>query len=341
MEESEASRLAITIIVCNYNGQDFIKRCIASCLKSKYDPLDVLIIDDGSTDFSLECVKDAFKDEPMLKVVTLSQNMGLPACRNLGVIRTKSRVLMFLDADAYLHPNCIVEMVRILDTDPSVGIVQATLLSARRESFADCLGGYVDLLGYPYELGHDDSARRCWDKPYEAFYAKGAAFMVRRKTLFEAGLFDTDLKLFYDDTDFSWRVRKLGYKVVVCPRAIAYHYGGASRNHDSKRAAKITFYMERNRLISLFKNHSLGLLTRIFPIALIVTLASALLRAVRGRDQEGFIRLLALFWIVKHLGILVSKRSQRSKAYVSRSSFLPYVPTRRRLPSLSGENYDR
>lgn len=245
----------VSIVVLNYNTADLLQTLLPFALKTRYSNFEVVVIDNASTDNSLEVLESRF---PEVKVISLEKNHGFAGGYNEGLRQLKSDFWVLLNSDVEVTENWLQPLVDQLLSNPKIAAVQPKILdyyNRRQFEYAGASGGYLDRLGYPFCRGRifdtleEDKGQYQAAKP--VFWATGAAMLVRKEAYTEAGGMDEDFFAHMEEIDLCWRFQNLGYEVWVCPEAEVYHMGGGTLSSQSTRK---TFLNYRNNLAMLFKN---------------------------------------------------------------------------------------
>jgi len=240
----------VFVIIVNYNGGDITLKSVVSVLNSDYPDLEVIVVDKGSADGSVEKVEEL--GSPRVKVIKLGRNTGFSFANNVGARAARGLFLFFLNNDAFVERSAISTLVEtykaLAERGVRVGALQPKLVSANG-LYYDGAGDYVDYFGYPFILGHGDVNRGQYDCLREIFSARGAALMIRRDLFLAMGGFDEGFFMGLEDVDLGWRLRALGYKNFYVPQAVVYHIGGYSVKRGGCTSA-----VSRNLLALLAKN---------------------------------------------------------------------------------------
>jgi glycosyltransferase involved in cell wall biosynthesis len=200
------SGVAVSVIVPVLNGEATIDACLASilALRHQFDPLDIIVVDNGSTDRTRAIVA---RWEPLVRVVAETRK-GPAAARNRGVRAAASDLVAFTDADCEVHPDWLAEIVRPLD-DRGIGIAGGRILAKDPENAIEKFGESI----------HDHQ----WAIESNRLpYAITMSWASRKSVLLDAGGFDESLRR-CEDVDLSYRVRQAGYRFAYVPSAIVYH----------------------------------------------------------------------------------------------------------------------
>jgi len=246
----------VSIIVLNYNGKNFLKKCLPSVLETRYPNLEIIVVDNGSIDGSLEFLS-GFSFDCRIRVIKNRINKGYAAGNNIGICSSHGDYLVFLNNDTVVEPEWLSELIKAMESDLSIGAAQSKLLLMDSPKHLDCAGNFSDFYGGTLSrgLGEEDVDQY---KYGEIFSCKGAAMIIRRGVLDKIGLFDSDYFAYYEDTDLCWRIQLAGYKILYIPSSIVYHKGSGSipTVGDSSTFFQV-YLMKRNRIALLLKNYEI------------------------------------------------------------------------------------
>ena len=221
----------VSVIILNYNGLEYLKgilkECLESVLKSNYPNLEVIFVDNGSTDGSASFVK---KNYPKIKVIQNKQNMGFSEGFNTGIRASKGKYIALLSNDMVVDPNWLKPIVENMEKDKQIGLAGPKRLVLGTQNLLDGIGGNLYLCGRVKPIGTYEIDRGQYDNIIEDLDYIGGVMVLRREALIKAGLFDPNFFIFCEDVDLCYRLRKLGYKVVYIPQSIIFHKGQSTIN---------------------------------------------------------------------------------------------------------------
>jgi GT2 family glycosyltransferase/nucleoside-diphosphate-sugar epimerase len=229
---------AVSVVILNYNAGDLLVVCVSAALAQAKQ---VVVVDNASTDTSLELLESCCAGEPRLRVVRNEKNLGFAAGCNVGIRYCDEQYVLFLNPDCVLSPNTLKRMLQTLDEKPDIGMVGGLLLSPDGTE----QGGGRRAVPTPWRsfvraFGLTGLARR-WprlfddfhlheqplpDKPISVEAISGALMLVRRVALEETGLWDEEYFLHCEDLDLCMRFRKKGWNILFDPGAPAIHVHG-------------------------------------------------------------------------------------------------------------------
>ena len=247
-----------TAIIVNWNDKNVIGDCIQSTLNQDTNQIDIIVSDNGSKDGSIDFIRKSF---PSVQILENCKNLGFGSAINRGLAVAKGDYLIFLNSDLKLNPKCIGELVKLLESDSSIGGSIPKILHIDQQNTINSLGVLINYTGiaYPNFLGQKDPG---YQEPFES--ACGGIFMLKREVFKTVGGFDEDLFLYHEDHDFSWRIRLAGWRLKVAPQAIMYH-------HYSFNKGVLKYYSsEKNRLHILLKNMEIKTLALISPALIVI-----------------------------------------------------------------------
>ncbi len=240
----------LSFVVVNRNGQDILPRCLRSVFSQELEgPFEVIVVDDASTDGSVDLVRKAF---PEARLLVQRRNKGPAAAKRAGAALARGKYIAFLDNDVVLERGWARAMVHALASYPEAGAAASHMLLDGPGGYLNSTGGLVNLLGYAWERGVflPDSRTYCLNR--EVTYACSAAMAVRRDVYQLAGGFDPRYFYLYEDVDLGWRINALGFRVVYVPEARAHHLLSATMG--SQGNFKVEYLSVRNRFYTLLKN---------------------------------------------------------------------------------------
>jgi GT2 family glycosyltransferase len=272
---------SVSIVVVNFNGRDFFKQCLHTLLETNFPDYEVVVVDNASTDRSIDEIERSFSSDPRIKFVRNRENVGHAEGCNIGARMTKGRFLVFLDSDTeFRDADWLLELVRVVENDETVGLAQAKLVLVEDKNRLDYICVAVDALGtWAATYGLKEEGIR---ENFEILAASSGCCIVRRRVFIEAGGFDSDYFIYDDDTDLSLRVRLLGYRVLLVPSALVMHRGGVLRGLNSKTL----YHSSKNRVRTALKNYELRNVWWRFLVLSFFTFVVSVGFAVMGKHDE-------------------------------------------------------
>ena len=250
----------ISISIVNLNGEKYLKDCLDSIKKLNYpqDKLEIILVDNGSTDKSLNLVSSGY---PQVKIIKNGKNMGFAFANNQAAKAAKGEYVAFLNNDTRVDKDWLIELLRPIYMDKEVVASGSKVLSIDGKKL-DFVGGMINFEGKGFQIDYGVPVEEDNYNKYAFLpFVNGGAMLVNRRIFLDVGGFDEDFFAYYEDVDFGWRLWVLGYKVIFSPKSIVYHHHhGTSKEFGED---KLRFLKERNSLYSVFKNYDDSNLARV------------------------------------------------------------------------------
>jgi GT2 family glycosyltransferase len=239
----------VSAVVANWNGADRLAACLDSLLAQTWPALEILVVDNGSSDGSPALVRARYGGHVTL--IESPVNLGFAGGNNVAIRAANGKYIALLNNDAVAHRDWIAAMVRAAESDPRAGMCACKILVLDGGGLIDSAGGLLmsaDGLGRGRgRLEHDGAA---WSRPGDALIPSACAALYRRAMLDEIGLFDEDFFAYCEDSDLGLRGRLAGWTCCYVPEAVVYHaYSRSTAPYSAFKA----FYVERNRCFVLLK----------------------------------------------------------------------------------------
>lgn len=291
----------VAVVVLNWNGKDDTLACLDSLARVAYEPLDVLVVDNASSDDSETAIRTAFPD---LELIQTGRNLGYAGGNNVGIRRALelgADYIWILNNDTVVNPEAIDHLVARMESDPSLGICGSSLLYHDDPQIVQAYGGarYNRWTSRTRYLGQFES----YDPEIDATAVElaldmvsGAAAFVRRAFVEEVGLMCEDYFLYFEEIDWATRARGR-FGLGVAPKSVVWHKEGKSagtHREEWKRSELADYYGIRNRFLFTRKHHPL-----LLP-AMYLTLPAAILNRFRRRQWARLPTLLRAAFLGDH-----------------------------------------
>ena len=240
----------ISVITVNYNGLELTAAMIGSLRRHVTTPLEIVVVDNGSARDEAALLRERFPDAT---VIRSDENRGFAGGNNLGIRAATGDFLLLLNNDTEVTDDTLHLLAETLDADPGIGAVCPKIrfwTPPQAVQFA----GYTPLTRITLRnaligFGEPDDGR--FDTPHDTPYAHGAAMMVRREAVEKAGPMPEEYFLYYEELDWSERLREAGYRIAYDPRATVFHKESATTGQQSPLRS---YYLTRNRLLFARRN---------------------------------------------------------------------------------------
>ncbi len=239
----------VSIIIPNYNGACFLDDCLGALKKQTYDDMEVILVDNASTDDSVELAKKLY---PNIRVVELSDNTGFAYAVNRGIEAAQGEYVLLLNNDTIVFPNFVKNQYKMIKNKPDVFSCSALMIQNKNRELVDDAGDEFAALGWGFAPDRDKSVTGC-GVPHEVFSSCAGAAIYRKAVFDEIGLFDESFFAYLEDMDVGYRARLAGYRNLYNPYAKVYHLGSASSGsrHNAFKvelSARNTMYMIRKNM---------------------------------------------------------------------------------------------
>ena len=225
-----------------------MEAAVASLLGQTLEPIEVIVVDNASTDGSDAAMEQRFAER--ISLIRNPRNLGFGAGNNVGLRAARGRFVLLLNNDAEAAPTLLEELVRAAGDDARIGMVAAKVLLHGERDVIDTTGHLLYPDGLNRGRGRLEVDRGQYDQCATALFPSGAVGLYRRRMLDEIGLFDESFFLYGDDAELGLRGRRAGWECAFAPRAVAHHHYSRSAGRYSALKA---FHVERNRVWVLLK----------------------------------------------------------------------------------------
>lgn len=236
----------VSVIIINYNGGEDVLKCLDTVQKQTYENIEVFVVDNNSSDNSLDLIKCKYKD---IKIIETGYNAGWGEGCNIGIKESKGEFISVVNNDAFLDYNCIEEMVKSILLKNEYGSCACKILLSDDNEKIEVVGLSIYKDGMAISRGRHENKNR-YDKSEEVFCASDCVCLYKRAMFNQIGLYDSDFFMYANDSDIGWRQQLYGWKCIYNPIALAYHAHSKSAGNYSDFKA---FYVERNRLYVAIK----------------------------------------------------------------------------------------
>ncbi len=212
----------VTVIIPNYNGLKFLGICLDALEHQTFRDFEILVVDNGSSDGSVEWLK-----EQGIPAVFLPENTGFSGAVNAGIRAASTPYVLLLNNDTEAAPDFVGELYAAIRRSGKIFAVSSKMVQMYRRELMDDAGDMYSLMGWAYQRGVGRSSRG-YNRPMEVFSACAGAAIYRRAVFDEIGLFDEMHFAYLEDIDVCWRAKIRGCHVRYCPKAVVYHVGSGT-----------------------------------------------------------------------------------------------------------------
>ncbi len=237
-----------TVIIPNYNGLEFLGPCLDSLRAQTADDFTVLVVDNGSTDGSVEWLR-----ENNVPSVLMPENTGFCAAVNTGIKASETKYVILLNNDTIASPEFVAELESVMERGKNVFSANSMMVRYDDPERIDDAGDMYSIMGWAYQRGIDHPVKEYF-RPCRIFASCGGASIYRRDVFEEIGYFDEMHFAYLEDIDIGYRAKLYGYENVYCPDAVVRHIGSATSG--SKYNPFKVRISARNNIYLNYKNMS-------------------------------------------------------------------------------------
>jgi hypothetical protein len=235
----------VIVVVLNWNGLNETRNCLDALGKVTYPRVKVIVVDNGSTDGSVDALRAEY---PPVMLLPLSENTGFAEGNNHGLrraLRQGADYVLLLNNDACIAPDAVDVLVQAAQTDRQIGILGAIIYRNDDPQRIESAGGWLNL--YTGRLRHFETLAADQVCPYEVDIVSGCAMIVRREVMEQVGLLNECYFAYFEDAEWCVRIHRAGYRVVAVPGAQVWHRGSAASG--GSHAPLRIYYSVRNHLL--------------------------------------------------------------------------------------------
>ena len=242
----------IAIIIVNWKQYQLTKLCLYSLQKIKYDNYQIILIDNESNPKELKKIKNQFD-----KIITFpnQKNLGFTGANNVGIeyaIKNDFEYVMLINNDTEVEKNFINPLIEVLEKNQNFGAAQPLILNYYNRNKVWSAGGFLNkFFGYTYVIKSPEGIKKNID------WITGCCFFLRTDVIKKIGLLDEKFFAYYEDVDWSIRIKNAGYDLAFVKSSVVYHHGSKSSKNESNEGTLSPFvhYLNiRNHIFLLRKN---------------------------------------------------------------------------------------
>lgn len=257
----------LSVVLVNFNDRAHLGDCLSSLEKGTSGlAAEVILVDNHSQDGSKDLVRASF---PWVRFIQNEKNLGYAKANNIGIKASRGEFILFLNTDTVVPPETLPSLLAEMKAKSELGAIGPALVHAndefqvsfgrKRNFFSEILQKVILNPYYKQVLKHSSKVREVW-------WVSGACFFVRRSAVEEAGLFDENFFLYFEDIDLCVRMRQKGWELIFFPGVRVLHVGEATTSRRKFQArleyrrSQVYFYRKHNsRLSILFLKYYLKL----------------------------------------------------------------------------------
>lgn len=308
------------VVVVNWNGADFLERCLRSLAAQTLPPGEVVVVDNASHDGSPDLVARAF---PQFRLLCLSENVGFAAGTNRGVAATTSPLVALLNNDARAEEGWLENLSLAQTANPRFSMFASRVLLEGSGGLLDTAGDGYTVAGFSFKRGWREPLDEPFLRQAEVFSPSGCAALYTRGLWTAVGGFDERYFAFGEDVDLAFRARLLGHRCLYVPEAVVHHLYRASARRVPSLAIRLA---SRNEIATVVKDMPTRSLWRYLPHLLTYQLVAAASHVLRG---HGWPFLCGRVAAVRALSSLLDqRRAIQSGAAAQEAEIVPVLEKR-------------
>lgn len=287
----------VSIISINYNQLEVTGELLESLRKLSFRDFEVILVDNASKKDPTDFIT---KNYPEVNLIVSKDNLGFSGGNNLGIRAAKGEYLFFVNNDAEVTEGCIETLLQLFNKVPDLGIVSPRICYDPAANNNQQIIQYVGatpvhpITARNVILGEMEMDEGQYTQAEETAYVHGAAMMTTRKVVEKAGMMPEEFFLYYEELDWSERIRNKGFKVYVEPNALVYHKESLS---VGKVSTLKTFYHNRNRIFFVRRNRNLGQVMMFYLFLIFFTIPKNTLSfIIKGQWDHIRVFFKAIWW---------------------------------------------
>lgn len=291
-----------SIVIPNWNGAHFLPTCLDALRRQTYDPIEIIVADNASTDESQALVTT---DYPEVKLIALSENQGFTGACNASMEAATGDFIALLNNDTEVDPGWAAAVIDAFQRYPDAGIIASKMLLFDQRDTFHTAGDLYRVDGRLFNRGVWERDEGQYDEETYVFSACGGSAAYRVRMLDDIGLLDEDFFFSAEDMDLAWRAQLAGYRCVYTPHAVVYHHLAATGG-----GVTASYYDGRNMIYILIKDYPALLWRKHFfkIIRAQAGLAWEAMRAWRGAAARA--RLRGMLAGLRGLPLMLRKRRE-------------------------------
>ncbi len=292
---------SVGIVVLNWNSPADTLKCLDSIMSMTYPAFSATILDNGSTDDSIEQISKRF---PGVQILPMGANFGYAAGNNIGInlaLKRGDRYVWLLNDDVTVSPDCLSELVKVALSDPRIGFLGPVVFMREEPSRILSAGGILDNGWRARHLGIGKLHANGFGPYVDVDYLSGCALLISREAIQTIGLLDESFFAYHEDVEWCYRGKRAGFRITCVFGATAWH---PDTRHRDENSPLVTYYTTRNSLLFAHKYH----LTTIFFLRLLPSYLRTLLswsarpRWRHKRDQRNAMMHALIDFFRGHVG---------------------------------------
>ena len=244
--------LVISVIL-NTNRREDTLACLKSLKAQTYENRRVIILDNHSTDGSVEAIQTKF---PGTEIIAIQENLGYAGNNNVGIeaaLKQGADWVFVLNEDTVMAADCLTHLIQAGESEPSIGILGPMVYHHDEPGIIQSAGGIITKNWDGNHLGKDEPDTGQFQTAHAVDWISGCGILVRRAVIEQVGMLDARFFYYWEETEWCVRAGKAGWKLMHVPQAKLWHKG-VQRNYQPRPS--LYYYLTRNHLLLLYKHHA-------------------------------------------------------------------------------------
>jgi GT2 family glycosyltransferase len=332
----------VHVALINWNGRRFLERCFDSLHRSDYPSVQLVLVDNGSDDGSVEFVRDRYPD---VKIIANTRNLGFCRACNQGLaeaMESGAKYVVLLNNDTEVDSRLLSELVKAAEENPRAGALSPKILFMEPRNFINSTGLCCTIIGNGWDRGIGEPDGAEWNNLATVIGVSGCALFLRTDAVRKVGLLP-HFGIYLEDMDICLRLWNAGYEITYVPTAVLYHHFSATMG-EKENVLRKEYLNARNRF---------RLILRQFPLVQFPRVALNLLKweakAVgsplkQGEYRRSFAEIAAIFATILYVPDALIERFRQLVSGRWRCRFWHMIDTKRgffegfELPDFTSDN---
>lgn len=240
----------VSIVILNYNQIQVTREFLDSCRSLSYPNYEIILVDNNSKEDPTSLIRQHY---PHVHLIRTRKNLGFTGGNNVGIAACKGDYVFVVNNDTEVTPNLLEKLLEPFEKDKGIGVVSPKIKYYSNPTLIQ-YAGYTAInpfTGRNKAIGGKEEDRGQHDTPAYTNYAHGAAMLVKREVIEKTGAFADEFFIYYEELDWSERIRRAGYSIYYQPEAVIYHKESITMGKESPMKA---YYHTRNRILFMRRN---------------------------------------------------------------------------------------
>ena len=271
----------VSVIIVNWNGEQFLERCLVALMAQTVKPDEIILVDNASSDRSVEISRQF----PSVRLLALDRNTGFAQGNNLAIesVSEESEWIALINPDAFAEPRWLEALLLAADSNPGFDLFGSKLVKEADPTLLDGVGDVYHVSGRVWRKGHNMPVLAVNVSEGEIFSPCAAASLYRREVLVQIGGFDEDFFCYVEDVDLGFRLRMRGHKAMYVPDAVVHHVGSATTGGQQSDFS--VYHGHRNLVWTYIKNMPGMLFWLLLPYHILLNIISVGWFIVHGQGS--------------------------------------------------------